>query len=73
LRKVEINYAEDFFLPAAGWRIAANGSLTGQPAFGHYWLSTPTGSSGDHVNFGAGQAYTTASDKTHAFSIRCVR
>ena len=59
-------------LPAAGYRSASNGALTGRGSTGYYWSSTEGGTTANYLYFGSSVASTGNNTRTYGFSVRCV-
>jgi uncharacterized protein (TIGR02145 family) len=65
--------ATQLFLPAAGYRSNASGTLSTQGSNGYYWSSTPDGTPNAWLlYFHSNNAYESNLNRTNGFSVRCI-
>ena len=60
------------FLPAAGYRLSSNGTLSNRGNIGYYWSSTENGSNAWYLYFYNGGADASNLTRTSGLSVRCV-
>jgi uncharacterized protein (TIGR02145 family) len=60
------------YLPAAGFRVNSDGSLSYRGCYGHYWSSSAQSSDGRFVSFDRGNRSIIGINRGYGLSVRCV-
>ena len=66
-------YASSLKLPAAGYRLPSNGSLSNVGTDGLYWSSTIDGTNAFYLGFGSIYVQMWPFDRAGGFSVRCIK
>lgn len=66
-------FGKALYLPAAGLRSNTNGQLADRGGYGHYWTTTPTGTTAYRLNLNFVGAGTGGANRNFGYSVRCIQ